>query len=329
MKKRIIYSMFSFLLIVFGLFFSGCSLFDSSSDSGSNTSSKIYYINDTVTNSEGVKFTVLSVKNTQLLGSTSWGDTTEYNFAVLTIKVENNSNKEISLSNSGFELYRRSNNAKYEYFSTLYIDDLFLDDLGAGLSKTFEIAFEIPTKTTDEDYEVSIGYSSWTLSSKRVKILLKEKTPSPNTPTSPNPSPEINTEQNFYHKIGETFTFNGLEVTILNWGFYANYDKNNDIINVKLNIYNPTTKSVSLDDLSFVLIYNVDYKYNCVWDGTMDYIQWHSSISPLENLDAVYCGYKTPELVDTAKESLQLRISTAYTNATEFHYITLRSGETE
>ena len=50
---------------------------------------------------------------------------------------------------------------------------IIVEDLNPGISKTFQVAFETSTKTTDETYIAKIGYSYLTSNSDRVNITLK------------------------------------------------------------------------------------------------------------------------------------------------------------
>lgn len=137
-----------------------------------SSSTKNVYIGEEVTNNDNVVYKVTNVKNTKHLGSEFLGEDTEYNFIVITIKVQNKSNKNITVSGSCADLYS-SSGVKYEYKSTIYTDFIISEDIGSGLSKTFQIAFETPKTTKEETYTLKIGYSSFTPSSNRVAIILK------------------------------------------------------------------------------------------------------------------------------------------------------------
>lgn len=144
--------------------FSGC--FKDSS----NTVGKI---GDTLTNSDGVDFNLVSCENTQQLGNGTFVDATTNNFVLLTLKVTNNSNESHTFSNSCADLYN-SNNSKYETITSLYIDYILSADVGVGISKTFQVAFETPTTTTQDKYTVKIGYNRYTSNNKRVVFDLSQ-----------------------------------------------------------------------------------------------------------------------------------------------------------
>lgn len=141
------------------------------SNSGESNKRGSYYIGDTVKNSDGVYFTVTKVENTQKLGGTYFADTTSANFIVLNITVKNNSNKQISVYGGCVDLYN-SKGIKYEYYSSLNVNYIISEDIGVGLSRSFQIAFETPTTTKQELYTAKIGYSIYTADSKRVSIIL-------------------------------------------------------------------------------------------------------------------------------------------------------------
>lgn len=143
-------------------------------DNGTTTSSSTYYIGDKVINKKNIVFSVLSVENTKHLGSSILGDDTEYNFIVATIKVENRSNSNITIYGGCADLYNSRGN-KYESASSIYIDDIIMEDIGPGISKTFQVLFETPTTTIQEQYTIKIGYSTYTLNADRVSVILKDR----------------------------------------------------------------------------------------------------------------------------------------------------------
>ena len=129
-------------------------------------------IGDTLKNSDGVEFTLVSVENRKSVGSGLLQENTDENFILLTIKVKNSSNKPISVYGGCVDLYN-SDGVKYEEKSNLSIDYIISEDINPGLSKTFQVLYETATKTTEEDYTIKIGYSVYTLDSKRVEFKLK------------------------------------------------------------------------------------------------------------------------------------------------------------
>lgn len=130
-------------------------------------------IGDTVTNSDGVAFTLVSCENTKQVGSGLLSDTTENNYILLTIKVTNNSNKSQTIYSGGSDLYN-SKGQKYNSKTSLYIDYILSEDIGTGISKTFQVLFETPTTTTQEKYTLKVGYSMYTSDRDRVVFDLSQ-----------------------------------------------------------------------------------------------------------------------------------------------------------
>lgn len=46
------------------------------------------------------------------------------------------------------------------------------EDIGVGITKTFQVAFETPTTTVEEQYTAKIGYSIYTSDRSRVTFTL-------------------------------------------------------------------------------------------------------------------------------------------------------------
>ena len=129
-------------------------------------------IGDSVVNSDGVTFKVDKVENTKKLGDDYFNDKTSNNFVLITLTVTNTSKKTKTIYGSCIDLYNEAG-TKLECFSTIVIDYIIVEDLNPGISKTFQVAFETSTKTTDETYIAKIGYSYLTSNSDRVNITLK------------------------------------------------------------------------------------------------------------------------------------------------------------
>ena len=111
------------------------------------------------------------MQNTKTLGSGFFSDTTTNNFILIDITVTNNSKKQITIYGGCADLYN-SSNIKYEYYTSLYINDIISENIGVGLSKNFQMVFETPTTTEQEDYIIKIGYSTFTSDKNRVNIKL-------------------------------------------------------------------------------------------------------------------------------------------------------------
>ncbi len=86
----------------------------------------------------------------------------------------NYSNRQQTFYAGCVDLYN-SKNVKYEEKTSLYIDYILSEDIGAGVTKSFQVVFETPTTTIEEQYSAKIGYSTYTADSDRVVFLLQEK----------------------------------------------------------------------------------------------------------------------------------------------------------
>lgn len=151
---------------------SACEWFNDESDN--QTYGKI---GDTLNNSDNVAICVISCENVQQLGTGILAETTENNFILLTIKVTNNSNKSQTFYSGCVDLYN-SNNVKYEDKTSLNIDYILSEDIGVGITKTFQVVFETPTTTNEEQYIAKIGYSIYTSDKSRVTFILKTESKS-------------------------------------------------------------------------------------------------------------------------------------------------------
>ncbi len=157
-------------LVVCAFAFTACIDDDDKSGNSGASSAKI---GDTVKNSDNVAICLVSCENTKMLGTEYLNDTTDNNFILLTIKVTNNSKKTQTFYGACADLYN-SNGTKYETQTSLYIDYILMEDIGVGISKTFQVVFETPTTTLQEKYTVKIGYSTYTTDRNRVVFDLSE-----------------------------------------------------------------------------------------------------------------------------------------------------------
>ena len=150
-----------------------CVVLSSSScnTSDANNSKKGTYIREIVTNSSGVEFVVLSVTDTSKIGYT----TTENNFIVVTIKISNKGKDPWSQNPNNCKL--KINGAEYEYSSATYsLENSMsgLSEINPNISKTMQIAFETPTKSSVEQYSIELrNYSLWSEDS--VTIILADR----------------------------------------------------------------------------------------------------------------------------------------------------------
>lgn len=165
MKKTISVILLS-IFLTFCL--SGCFLIEDylgistdDSDCVDNYSKTMPYINETLINIHGVEFTVTEVTNHSFLSNGSYDITPEAdgaNFVWITIEIYNGSRESFSVNPNNFKLIKSTDNGSvsYEYSSKTYYlpDRMTSTDLGPELKKTFNILFEVPTKTTQDTYKL-------------------------------------------------------------------------------------------------------------------------------------------------------------------------------
>ena len=130
------------------------------------------YIGDTVT-SGSLNFKVNKVENTKHFGSAYLGYDTEYNFILIYVEVENNSDSEINLTTSNFEL--KKGDSKYESHSgAIVLDNGFWvsESVGSNMKKNIVLVYEVPDSTTESEYVLSIKGSTFAT---KQSIILKQK----------------------------------------------------------------------------------------------------------------------------------------------------------
>ena len=150
--------------------------FDNKKDSATQNDSSIViinqnYIGETVKNSSNVEFTVLEVYNTTKIGFTH---ITEYNFIVITLQIENKGSSSWSQNPNNCKL--NCNGAVFEYSAaTFSLDDSMTswDEINPQISKIMKIAFETPTKSTEDTYILKLYSSIFQINS--VSIYLEEE----------------------------------------------------------------------------------------------------------------------------------------------------------
>ena len=132
----------------------------------------VVYIGETVKNSNGINFTVVSVENTQDIG---YNERTENNYMIITIRISNNGSETWKQNPNNCILIK--NGTTFEYNSNTYLLENGMssfDEINPGITKTLRILFETPTKSTEEEYSVKLkGYSMFKDDS--VTILLKNR----------------------------------------------------------------------------------------------------------------------------------------------------------
>lgn len=129
---------------------------NSKSEVASSSIKQTFGINDKASIKD-LDYTVLSVFDTKQLSII--GEETQNNYVVIKISVTNNGTTEKTLYPSSFNYFRGDN--IYEYSSdAIYLENGFwtFESIGAGLTKTINIVFEIPTNHEKTDY---IEFGDW------------------------------------------------------------------------------------------------------------------------------------------------------------------------
>ena len=120
-------------------------------NSNNQQQNKKYGLNDKVVVKD-LEFTILNINNTKNIGGT-YGEDTDNNFVVVTIQIKNNSTSEKHIYDNNF-VYYRSNNEYKPHSAGIYLDNGFWlnETIGAGLSKTIQVVYEIPSHYESTDY---------------------------------------------------------------------------------------------------------------------------------------------------------------------------------
>lgn len=161
--KKINICFYCIISLICILLFSACDFFGSEQPKNQVRGT----VGDTLINSDNVSICLVDSINTKMLGTEYLNDTTENNFILHTIKVTNNSEKQQTFYASCVDLYN-SKGIKYEATTSLYIDFIISEDIGVGITKSFQVVFETPTTTKQENYTAKIGYSRYTSDKNRV-----------------------------------------------------------------------------------------------------------------------------------------------------------------
>ncbi|MDE7440171.1 MAG: DUF4352 domain-containing protein [Clostridia bacterium] len=127
------------------------------------SSSSNYGIGDTVrTGSAEVRVT--RVSNTSVLGSLSFGESTNDNFVVVTVSVKNTGSGDFTVKSSDMKL-RKGSKSYSVHSGSVYLSNPFylIETVGSGITKTFSVAFETPTSSDEEEYVFSLKGAKITL----------------------------------------------------------------------------------------------------------------------------------------------------------------------
>ena len=113
-----------------------------------------YGIHDSV-RLDDLEYEVTSVSDTKVISSYFEDGKTDNNFVVISIKITNRGNRETSVDSNSFTYYVGENSYRTND-AALYLDNgLWLaESIGAGLSKTVKLVFEIPSEHKKRDFLV-------------------------------------------------------------------------------------------------------------------------------------------------------------------------------
>lgn len=178
MKKPIRIVILILLIVCLGCMLSACSLFDFSEETENDNNAfspaedKNVYIGETVVNSKDIAFKVVRVQNAKSIGGMA---ATQNNYIIVTLSISNRSSKTWEQNPNNCTLIK--GDATYQYNSNTFLlgDGMSgFDEINPGITKTMSIAFETPTKSTEEEYSIKLSGYSW-LVNDSVTIVLKER----------------------------------------------------------------------------------------------------------------------------------------------------------
>ena len=168
MKLKSLFLVSASLILLTGCFTAS----DGSGGGGAkNDSSKKYGFGDTV-RVEDLEFTVNSASNAKHIGSEYLGADTDNNFVIVNLKIKNAGTSEADVL-SGMMTYHIDDSAYEPHSSGIYLDNGFyvIESIGAGLAKTIDVVYEIPSNFSPDDY---LEVKATSYSSKGQKIYMKD-----------------------------------------------------------------------------------------------------------------------------------------------------------
>ena len=111
------------------------------------------FLNEPIQNG-GIEYKVTNVYNTKRIGSEYLYTETENNFVVLSMTVKNITNEEVVVFDDMLLYIIGENTYKVSSTGGMYLDNgfYFSQSVGAGLTKSFDVAYEIPEEYKETDY---------------------------------------------------------------------------------------------------------------------------------------------------------------------------------
>lgn len=111
-------------------------------------------VEQTIESKNGVTFSVSEVTDTNKIGDSL---TTDNNFIVVKVKIDNQSDEAYDVNALRFKLMADSTEYEYCADAILYMDDaMYMESLNPGLSKEYEIAYETPFQHTEKECKLKI-----------------------------------------------------------------------------------------------------------------------------------------------------------------------------
>ena len=135
------------------LTFVSCGTTSSGSKSDTPFVTDSCFLNESIQNG-GIEYKVTNVYNTKRIGSEYLYTETENNFVVLSMIVKNITNEEVVVFDDMLLYIIGENTYKVSSTGGMYLDNgfYFSQNVGAGLSKSFDVAYEIPEEYKETDY---------------------------------------------------------------------------------------------------------------------------------------------------------------------------------
>ena len=146
-KSRILFAIIGILLMISGIH----DIYRSIHKESKPTTVSI---GQSVSDKDGVSFCVTSVEDTSSLGENC---TTDNNFVVLTVKIDNEGQDTYDVNSLRFKLIL--DGKEYEYYaeSILWVENaMFMDTINPGISNEYKIVYETPFAHTEKDSKLKI-----------------------------------------------------------------------------------------------------------------------------------------------------------------------------
>lgn len=119
-----------------------------------STKTAVTSVEESATDKNGVDFSVTSVRDTNSIGDYC---TTDNNFVIVTVKIDNTGDEAYDVNTLRFKLVADDKECEYYENGVLALDNaMYMDTINPGLSKEYEIAYETPFTHTEKDLQLKI-----------------------------------------------------------------------------------------------------------------------------------------------------------------------------